>query len=66
MNQQPSASIAPVLNDREVLKSVVILKEMYDNGAITMMEALISAVQEGLKIAQCVHKEQEYKCEFTY
>lgn len=51
---------------REMFKTIEILKEMYLGGAINMEEALLKSMQEGLRLSQLVLSDKEYKCELTY
>lgn len=53
-------------NEREILKTSAILKEMYDNGVITFEEALLHSMQEGIRFAKLVAENKEYTCTITY
>ena len=51
---------------QEMLKTVILLCEMVEDGFIAPQEAIVKAVQEGMKIAQAVYNEKDYKSSITY
>lgn len=53
-------------NEREIIKTSVILKEMYDNGVINFHEAMLYSMEEGIRFSKAVANNEEYHCTITY
>ena len=50
----------------EMVKTIAMLQEMIDDGFITVNEALVKAMQEGMSVGNAVYNKKTYKSPITY